>query len=383
MRGRVFKRGSTWTIVVDVGVAPNGRRKQKSKGGFATKGAAEGALRTLVNAVVAGEYTEPTKLSFERYALDQWLPALRATVRPLTSESYERHCQRYLVPAFGSYPLGGVPVTAINRLYGRLLRPDPPQSALSASTVRRIHATRHKALADAVRGQLILPRNPAAFADPPRATRPEMRVWSAAELRTFLADTQQDRLATLWRFMAFTGVRRGEGLGLRWCDLDLERGRATICQTILPIGHRPTVGEPKTARGRRSVALDRGTVDALHVHRKRQVEQRLLVGPDFRDHGLVFAHPDGQPLNPEYVSRRFQRLVRAAGLPSVRLHDLRHTHATLALPAGVPTRVLSGRLGHSAMAVTTDIYQHAIPDLEAAFAEQIALLVAPGAALTT
>jgi integrase len=204
-----------------------------------------------------------------------------------------------------------------------------------------------------------------------------MSVWSAVQLQTFLAVTQEDRLATLRQLMAFTGLRRGEALGLRWSDLDLERGRATICQTILPIAHRPTVGEPKTARGRRSVALDRRTVEALQLHRRRQREQRLLVGPDFHDHGLVFAQPDGQPLNPEYVSRRFQRLVCSAGLQSVRLHDLRQTHATLALAAGVPTRMLSDRLGHSAMAVTTDIYQHAIPDLEADFAERIAILVMP------
>ena len=335
MRGRIFKRSSTWTFVVDVGMAPNGRRKQRCKGGFATRRAAEEALRTVVNAVAAGEYTDPTRLSFGQYVQGEWLPALRTTVRPLTSESYERHCHKYLIPTFGSYPLGGVPVTAINAMYGRLLRPEPPYPALSPSTVRRIHATLHKALADAVRWRLI-PRNPAAFADPPRASRPEMSVWSAAELQMFLAATRHDRLATLWRFMAFTGVRRGEALGLRWCDLDLPRGRATICQTILPVGHRPTVGEPKTDQGRRSVALDQGTVEVLRLHRKSQLEQRLLVGPDFRDHGLVFVRPDGQPFNPEYVSRRFQRLVRSAGLPSVRLHDLRHTHATLALAAGVP-----------------------------------------------
>jgi integrase len=328
-----------------------------------------------MNAVASGMYTDPTRLSFEQYVQQEWLPALRATVRPLTLESYERHCHKYLIPAFGSYPLGGLPVTAINALYGRLLFADPPRLALSPSTVRWIHATLRKALADAVRWQLI-PRNAASFADPPRASRPEMSVWSATELQAFLVATEHDRLATLWQFMAFTGVRRGEALGLRWCDLDLERGRATISQTILPIAHRPTVGEPKTAQGRRSVALDRGTVAALQLRRKIQLEQRLLVGPDFHDHGLVFALPDGRPLNPEYVSRRFQRLVRAGGLPYVRLPDLRHTHATLALAAGVPTRVLSGRLGHSAMAVTTDIYQHAIPELEAAFAEQIASLVA-------
>ncbi len=381
MRGRVFKRNSTWTYVVDVGVRADGRRKQKYKGGFATKRAAEEALRKVLNDVIAGDYTDPTKLSFQRYLLDQWLPALRTTVRPLTFEAYERHCQKYLVPAFGGYPLGAVPVTAINSLYGRLLHPEPPRTALSPSTVRRVHATLHKALADAVRWRLI-PRNAAAFADPPRARRPEMTVWSALELQTFLVVTKDDRLAPLWQLIAFTGVRRGEALGLRWGDLDLERGRATICQTILPIGHRPTVGEPKTARGRRSVALDRRTVEALNLHRRRQLKQRLLVGPDFHGQDLVFANPDGRPLNPEYVSRRFQRLVSSAGLPSVRLHDLRHTHATLALAAGVPTRMLSDRLGHSATAVTTDIYQHAIPDLDAVFAERIASLVVVDTAAT-
>jgi integrase len=268
VRGRIFKRGNAWTFVVDVGIRPDGRRKQRSQGGFTTRRAAEENLGAVMNAVASGEYTDPTRLSFEQYVQQEWLPALRATVRPLTLEAYERHCHKYLIPAFGNYPLGGVPVTAINAMYGRLLVADPPRTALSPSTVRRIHATLHKALADAVRRQLI-PRNAAAFADPPRASRPETKVWSGAELQTFLAVIRDDRLATLWRFMAFTGVRRGEALGLRWCDLDLERGRATICQTILPIAHRPTVGEPKTARGRRrSVALDRGTVEALQLHLK-------------------------------------------------------------------------------------------------------------------
>jgi integrase len=374
MQGRVFKRGRTWSYVVDVGVTSDGRRKQRSKGGFRTKRATEEALSEVMSALAAGSYLSPTKLSFEQYLLHEWLPALRATVRPLTWESYERHCHKYLVPVLGRYPLHGLPVAAINGMYGNLLHAEPPFPALSPSTIRRIHATLHKALADAVRWQLI-GRNPAAFADPPRAPKPEMKVWSVSDLQGFLAATRDDRFATLWVFIALTGVRRGEALGLRWSDIDWEHGRATIRQTILPVGHRPTVGEPKTARGRRSVALDEHTVKALRAHHRTQLEQRLLLGAAFKDWGLIFAYPDGEPLNPEYVSRRFQRLLRAAGLPPVRLHDLRHTHATLALAAGVPTRVVSDRLGHSAMAVTTDIYQHAIPDLEADCAERIAALV--------
>jgi hypothetical protein len=117
VRGRIFKRGDTWTFVVDVGLAPDGRRKQRFKGGFGTRRAAEEALRTVVNAVAAGEYIDPTKLSFEQYVQGEWLPALQATVRPLTWESYERHCHKYLVPAFGSYPLGGVPSMPCTGVY--------------------------------------------------------------------------------------------------------------------------------------------------------------------------------------------------------------------------------------------------------------------------
>lgn len=202
-----------------------------------------------------------------------------------------------------------------------------------------------------------------------------MSVWTARHLRTFLDSVNEHPLRVVFTFYAFTGVRRGEALALRWQDVDLDVGRAAVRRNLVPVNGRLVFGEPKTDKGRRSIALDPDLVTALRGHRRRQLAERMMMGSAFEVSDLVFARADGRPLHPEYVSRSFARLSRLAGLPPIRLHDLRHTHATLALAAGVATRVLSDRLGHSAMAVTTDIYQHVLPDPDADAAVRIARLV--------
>lgn len=331
-------------------------------------------MTEALNALQQGVYIEPTKLSVGRFLVDHWLPAVRARVRPSTFASYEMHVRKYLVPALGHLPLQKLTAPAINALYAELQLPTAGGLALSPASVRRVHATLHRSLADAVRWHLA-PRNVAASADPPRAPRPEMAVWTAGQLRTFLEVTQDDRLHVLWLFYALTGTRRGEALALRWADVDLDAGRVTIHRTLAPVNHALVFGEPKTAKGRRSIALDPDLVAALRTQRRRQLEERVLMGPAYRDQDLVFARADGLAIHPEYVSRAFARLVRQAGLPPIRLHDVRHTHATLALVAGVATRIVSDRLGHSAMGVTTDIYQHVLPDLEKDAAARVARLV--------
>ena len=244
----------------------------------------------------------------------------------------------------------------------------------SAATVRRIHATLHRALRDAVRWELI-PRNPAGSADPPRARRPEINVWSPAQLRVFLRDAAGDRHYDLWLFYILTGVRRGEGLALQWSDVDLTAGTAAIRRSLVPVDHRLVFGEPKTARGRRLIGLDPQLVRVLADRRRRHEEGRILTGVGLNDEDLVFALPDGRPLHPERVSRSFSKLVQKTGAPRIRLHDLRHLHATLALEAGVAPRVLADRLGHSSTAVTTDIYQHVLPHLDHDAARLVAELV--------
>ena len=249
---------------------------------------------------------------------------------------------------------------------------------LDRRTVNYVHTILHRAFKDAVRwGRLA--RNPADAADPPRGSRKSdgVHAWSAATLRSFLQSTQKagDREHALWVLLATTGMRRGEAIGVRWSDVDLDKGRVRVVQTITQTRSKVTVGEPKTTSGRRSVSLDSGTVGVLRDHRKRMLQERLLIGPDFSDDGLVFHEPDGACLRPEAVSGRFVRRVGQHGLPRLTIHGLRHTWATLALEQGIHPRVVQERLGHSTIAITLGIYSHVSPTVHDEAAETIAGLL--------
>jgi integrase len=188
-----------------------------------------------------------------------------------------------------------------------------------------------------------------------------MKTWSAKELRSFLEFSKHDELHALWFLLATTGLRRGEALGLRWSDVDLRGANVAVRQTIVEVGGRILVSTPKTARGRRVVALDAASVAVLKQH------GRGLS----KDDVLVFGRPDGSPLRPSVVTRRFRGLVADSGLPRIRLHDLRHTHATLALEAGVHPKVVSERLGHATIAFTLDVYSHALHHMQREAAEKL------------
>jgi integrase len=258
---------------------------------------------------------------------------------------------------------------------------DGAGTRLDPRTVNYVHTIVHRAFKDAVRwGRLA--RNPADAADPPRSGQKSdgFQSWDAATLRRFLAVSSEsgDRLHALWVLLATTGMRRGEALGLRWSDVDLDAGRLRVVQTVIQVRSKVTIGEPKTARGRRPIALDAGTVAVLREHRRRSVEQRVLVGPAFEDRGLVFHHPDGSCLKPDAVSAAFVRRVRAAGLSRLTLKGLRHTWATLALERGIHPRVVQERLGHSTIAITLGIYSHVVPTLHDEAAQLVADLVLDG-----
>lgn len=223
-----------------------------------------------------------------------------------------------------------------------------------------------------------LERNPVALADRPRTARVEMKTWTAEELGGFLEAVRDHQLSPLFTLLATTGLRRGEALGLRWSDLDLVEGRLAVRQTLLSINSHVEFGEPKTNRSRRTVDLDPATVALMKAHRKVQLEERAEAGLGRpKPTGLVFTAQNGEPLHPNVVSKTFTKLVQAADVPAIRLHDLRHTHATLSLQAGVHVKIVSERLGHSSVTITLDTYSHAIPGLQRDAAEKIAALI-PG-----
>jgi integrase len=279
---------------------------------------------------------------------------MQPSLRPSTYEGYKLDVRR-VTERIGERRLQSLTPAMLTRLYGEL------GEHLAPRTVRGVHTVLRHALADAVDWQQ-LPRNPADRAKPPSLASIEdmlPRTWSASELDRFLGHIAADRLAAAWRVLALTGLRRGELLGLSWDAVDLDAGRLAITRTLITGKGAPRFSEPKTKRGRRSVALDAGTVEALREHRERQFDERLAWGPAYHDHGLVFAREDGTPIWPRTFSRSFDNHVRDAGLPKIRLHDLRHSHATLALQAGVHPKVVQERLGHATIAITLDTYSHA------------------------
>jgi integrase len=246
-------------------------------------------------------------------------------------------------------------------------------------TVHHAHAVINKMLHDAERKGLVS-RNVARLANAPslttaRARGPEMTVWTPAELARFLASITGNRNEAMFRLMAMTGLRRGEAVGLRWSDVQLDRHQLTVNQAAIVIDGDETVDAPKTRRSRRVIDLDADTTALLHRHRARQRELYLRLGVTASASDRVFTNEIGDPLRPGSIGQAFRRLASAADVPLIRLHDLRHTHASHLLMAGVNVKVVSERLGHASVSFTLDTYAHVMPGQQAEAAAAAAALV--------
>jgi integrase len=406
VRHRGEERAGSWEYIVDIGLAAAQRcqtchkrawierrpkdvcpacggklveteeRRRAIKAGFATQKECEAAMNKLLVKVEEHNYTAPTKASVREFLTKEWLPAVKSTVRPTTYRAYEQHVSCHIDPHIGSVKLQKLSGSQINALYAKLAEEGKKdgKSGLSARTIHHVHTCLHKACKDAVRWGRIS-RNPVEAADPPTmkgAGGREMKTWNAPQLKAFLASVNGERLSPLWHLLAMTGMRRGEALGLRWEDVDLEAGRLSVRRALIPMGAAVIVSEPKTAKSRRSIALDAGTVEALKGQAQRQLDDQDEWGEAWSDTGLVFTREDGTAWHPEVASRLFRQAVKRSLLPVIRLHDLRHTHAALALRAGIHPKVVSERLGHATIAITLDTYSHAIPAMQ----EEAAALIA-------
>jgi len=361
--------------------------------------------------VERGTFVSVSRVTVGAY-LDQWLEG-KARLRSTTRRGYRGNVDLYLRPGLGHIRLTDLRELDIERLYAAIRRLGHTQATatpeltrlrearsksavrpLRDSTIRRVHATLMSALNAAVRRKMIA-HNPAAHVEVPTGRRPRavvwtddritawretgerpsVAVWTPAQAGTFLDHALDHRLYSLFHLIAYRGLRRGEAVGLRWVDLDLDAGALFVRQQVVQLGWATEVGEPKTDGGVRTVSLDAATADVLQARRAAQREERAICGAAWQETGLVFTREDGSQLHPETVMRTFERLTRSAGLPPIRLHDLRHTAASLALLAGVPLKVVSEQLGHSSLAITADTYTSVLPAVAQAAAEAVAGVV--------
>lgn len=374
MRGHVSSyettSGKRWRIVYELPAdTGTGKRRQTSRRGFETRRQAEEALRRALGRLDDGTHVDHSGRTVADY-LRSWVAGLRR--RANTVARYRTAVEAYMIPRIGHIRLQRLTVEHLDEMYRDLeARGGRRGQPLSPTTVRHCHNILHKALDDAMRRSLVV-RNVADWADPPPLERREMEIWTAKQLRSFLDHVDDDRLYALWLLACTTGMRRGELAGLRWKWVDLDRGRLTIAtQTTVVDGHAHEE-DPKSAKGRRTIALDATTVAALRGHRKRQAEEQLAAGPAWEETGRVFVWPDGRPIHPKRILDWLRRLAADLGLPPIRVHDLRHAWATAALEAGVELKVVSTRLGHARTAITADIYQHVTDRLDQEAADTVA-----------
>jgi integrase len=356
------------------------------KRGFKTRKLAAAALRAEIRRSEMGEWVEPSKQHLDAY-LAEWIGTQRLS--PATLSSYRKNIRLHIGPYLGAPPVARLTGSMVDVWMRKLEasgRADG-QGGLSARTVRYVFTILRSALSDAVKqGRLAVnPTDRSTAPSPSEVRPPEMQAWTAPELACFLrwADAQDPDLAMGWRLLAASGMRRGEALALRWRDVDLDVGRVAVRRSVGVVknkgaGEQLVEGPTKTGQSR-VVDLDAGTVAALRVYRAVRGGRALAL---VRDSALVLGDLDGTHRHPKRFSRRFAGQVaqarKALGeerLPVIRLHDLRHTHATLLLADGVPVKVVSERLGHASATITLTVYQHVHPGMGREAADRFAALL--------
>jgi integrase len=369
----------SWFFSLDLPRTTGGRRCRVRRGGYPNRQAAEQALEQL-------QLPGGRILTVAEW-LVTWLET-RARLRENTRRGYAAHIHRYLIPHLGTVLLAELHIGHLKKAFTALLR----NEGMSAATARRVHSTLRSALNAAVREQL-LADNPARYLRLPRGRRPHavvwtrrrvkqwqrsgirpvVAVWTPAQTAAFLTAITGHRLHAAYHLIALRGLRRGEAAGLRWCDVDLGHKVAYLSWQLQYIAGELVLCPLKTEASRRVLALDATTVQILRLHRRAQEDYCRANG--LIPSGYVFTGADGGPLSPEYLTRTFAKLIKQAGLPPVRLHDLRHGAASLALAAGADLKVIADQLGHCSIVLTADTYISVATELGLAAAEAVARLI--------
>ncbi len=291
--------------------------------------------------------------------IEAWLKgSVFGSVRQSTYDRDTNLVNNHIKPILGGVKLKKLNAAQVQSFYRNRL-----DAGLSSSTVHKMHDILRRGLTQAV-GWHLVPRNVADTVKPPRPAPKEMQALSNAEARRLLEAAGEDRLEALYILAIHTGMRQGELLALRWQDVDLENAVASVRRTLTRSGGKVVFGEPKTKKSRRSIRLTSQAVEALRSHLERQLQDMEILGDRYQDQGLVFTTDTGAPINPSNLRQRsLTPLLKRAGLPHMRFHDLRHTCATLLLSRGVHPKFVQELLGHATIAITLDTYSHVMPSM--------------------
>jgi integrase len=363
--GTIHQRSSgSWRAQI----SSNGKRFGKT---FKKKADAQDWLRKTINQLETGLDIEGGKLTLAQY-LPVWLKNCKASLRSSTVEQYHQIYRDHILPNIGKIQLKDLRLAQIERLYTDLLG-----SGVSARTVKMVHSVLHKALERSV-AYGHLGRNPARGASLPRYTHSEMKVLDADQAHQFLIAAQGSRYEALYYLAIHTGMRQGELFGLKWTDLNWNRGELKIQRQVKrEPGQGWTFADPKTKKGRRTIKLGDTILKLLRTHKTNQDVEKSLMGSRWKENGLILPSSIGTPSNPSNMWKDYLKVLKKAGLPRIRFHDLRHTAASLMLNNGIPLIAVSNTLGHSKPSTTLDIYGHLYQETQADIARAMDELVTP------
>ncbi len=377
MKGYVTKKGNRWYAVIYDGLDPvTGRERRIWHPAGTDRNDAE-QLAARLAAEVNGRNDDARALSFGAYLTTRWLPGKRMGLSTSTWDGYRRKIDRHIVPSLGRTAIRRLRPEHLESLYDQLLHPTDGRNPLAPKTVLEVHLIIRGALGDAVRKGLVS-RNVALVAHAPKLRsipRVEQHTWTAEQLQLFLQCAAGHRLFPAFWLAATTGLRRSELLGLRWDDIDLRDATMSVNRGLVAVGYELHETRGKTRNSRRRIDLDPTTVSILAAWRSWQQAEHAAVG--IEDARSVFTDAEGNPVHPHAISQAFERIATRARVPAIRFHDVRHTHATLLIKAGVHVKVVSERLGHANPTFTIETYQHVLPGMQADAARVFEQLVAP------
>ncbi len=369
MKGNLRQRTKgSWEITVDTGTDPlTGKRSFHHETVHGNKGTAQTRLSELLTEISKHRYVKtPRGLTIASY-MESWLTDyVKVNCAPKTIESYCGLVRKHINPEIGKLHLEDLEPRHLQTLYGK-----KKQSGLSSRTVHYIYGILSEAFSHAVKTGLLY-RNVATAMNPPRVDHKTIPTLAPEQLATFFGAAKTTNDYPLFYLLIHTGLRRGEALALKWKDIDLgATGYLSVTHSLNRMGGKTLIKEPKTAAGKRRVALSTSLVLVLRQHREAQEALRASLNTTLTDDDYVFCHYNGSPLDPSTISHNFAKTLKKAGLPSIPLHGLRHSHATYLLTAGVHPKIVQERLGHSSIQVTLNTYSHVAPGLQEAAAQKL------------
>jgi integrase len=363
MRGSIRQRGALFTAYWSTSDPATGQRVQHTKGSFRTQGAARKHLNVVMPKVDDGSYRVDKPLTVSQLLTEHWLPAQKSReLRPSTLDQYALAVNSWIVPHIGGVRVSALTPKQVTEWVDtlRTAKSSTGRKGLSPRVAQLSVGVLKAACGWAVENGL-LSRNPIAGVRRPRAQSTVMKAWDTDQARAFLASTTTDRLSFAWSLLLTRGLRRGELCGLRWESVDLGAGVVRINRTRVVVDGKAIDSIPKTAAGRRSIPLDPSLVTILRAHKATQGREKLASGGAYDDGGYLLADELGHPYYPDSLSTWFDQKVKSSGLPRIRLHDTRHTAASLMLASGVGVKVVSEMLGHASPTITLAIYAHVLP----------------------